>query len=204
MTLQNYKTMASAREKTPQLGLWDDEVPKLSHDVIVLWAYENAEQIVRSYLAAYPKKDYFDIINSKWTSIAITNNSGSSLGNLPPLPEKPPGFQITKTIEQVIEQHPEYVNGRSLPRILGYGDLLIRWFAPRVEWHEGQWHVSNRDAGCLLVEAKTAMPSLGELMRQLNLYRLVYRDVVVISPDSSYQNILHEQGILFVEYKADE
>ncbi len=46
------------------------------------------------------------------------------------------------------------------------------------------------------------MPSLGELMRQLNLYRLVYRDVVVVSPDASYQDLLREQGMLFMPYKA--
>jgi hypothetical protein len=194
--------MASAREKIPQLGLWDDEVPKLSHDVIVLWAYENAEQLVRAYLAAFPTKDYLDTFGEKWGS--ITNNSGIALADLPPLPEKPKEFDGKKTLEQVIEQYPENANGRSLPRILGYGDLLITWAAPCVQWWEGQWCVSHKDAGSLLVEAKTVMPSLGELMRQLNLYRLVYRNVVVVSPDASYQDLLREQGVLFVQYKAGE
>ena len=59
-----------------------------------------------------------------------------------------------------------------------------------------------RETGSLLAEAKTVMPSLDELMRQLNLYRVVYRDVVVVSPDASYQELLREQRILFVQYKA--
>lgn len=192
--------MASAREKIPQLGLWDDEVPKLSHDAIVLWAYENAEQLVRTYLTAFPEKDYLNTFSEKWGS--ITNNSGIPLVDLPPLPEKPKEFVGKKALEQVIEQYAENANGRSLPRILGYGDLLIRWHAPCVQWWEGQWCVSHREAGALLVEAKTVMPSLGELMRQLNLYRLVYRDVVVVSPDGSYQDLLREQGVLFVPYKT--
>lgn len=194
--------MASAREKIPQLGLWDDEVPKLSHDAVVLWAYENAQQLVQSYLTTFPKKDYHKTFSETWDSSVIINNSGRSLADLPPLPEKPTRLHGKKTLEQVIEQYPEHVNGRSLPRILGYGDLLITWSTPRVEWHNEQWCVSHREAGSLLVEAKTVMPSLGELMRQLNLYRLVYRDVVVVSPDASYQELLREQGILFVQYKA--
>jgi hypothetical protein len=194
--------MASAREKIPQLGLWDDEVPKLSHDAIVLWAYENAQQLVHSYLSAFPKRDHYNTVSERWDSSVIINNSGLALTDLPPLPEKPTKLHGNKTIEQVIEQYPENANGRSLPRILGYGDLLITWSAPRVEWCDQQWRVWHREAGSLLVEAKTVMPSLGEMMRQLNLYRLVYRDVVVVSPDASYQELLREQGILFVAYKA--
>lgn len=194
--------MASAREKIPQLGLWDDEVPKLSHDAIVLWAYENAQLLVESYLTAFPEKDYYKTFDEKWDSSVIINNSGRALADLPPLPAKPTKLHGKKILEQVIEQYPEYVNGRSLPRILGYGDLLLKWFAPRVEWHNEQWGVAHKEAGSLLVEAKTVMPSLGELMRQLNLYRLVYRDIVVVSPDASYQDVLREQGILFVPYKA--
>ncbi len=122
--------MASAREKIPQLGLWDDEVPKLSHDAIVLWAYENAEQLVRAYLTAFPDRDNRNTFSEKWGS--ISNNSGMAVADLPPLPEKPKAFDAKKTLEQVIEQYPENGNGRSLPRILGYGDLLITWFSPCV------------------------------------------------------------------------
>ncbi len=196
--------LPSAREKIPQLGLWDDEVPKPSHDAIVLWAYANADQIVHSFLAAFPKRDYADLFNKNWHSNVIINNSGLALADLPSLPEKPTKLHGKKTLEKVIEQYPEYSNGRSLPRILGYGDLVITWSTPRVEWEDDQWHVSYREAGSLLIEAKTVMPSMGELMRQLNLYRLVYRDVVVVSPDVSYADLLREQGMLFVRYNASE
>ena len=195
--------MASAREKLPQLGLWDDEVPKLSHDAIVLWAYENAQHLVQSYLTKFPKRDYNNPFSEQWSASVIVNNSGIPLKDLPPLPEKPVRLHGRKTIEQVIEQYPEHANGRSLPRILGYGDLLLTWSAPRVEWDNEQWHVSFRDAGRLLIEAKTVMPSLGELMRQLNLYRLVYPDVVVVSPDASYQELLFDQGVHFIPYRMD-
>ncbi|KQZ47494.1 hypothetical protein [Massilia sp. Root1485] len=66
-----------------------------------------------------------------------------------------------------------------------------------------QWHVTGRGQR-LLVEAKTVMPSLGELMRQLNLYRLVYSDVVVLTPDTTHTQLLLEQGILLFPYKAEQ
>jgi hypothetical protein len=75
--------MASAREKIPQLGLWDDEVPKLSHDAIVLWAYENAQQLVRAYLAAFPNKDRFNTFSGAWPPVSVTNNPGLALADLP-------------------------------------------------------------------------------------------------------------------------
>jgi hypothetical protein len=37
-------------------------------------------------------------------------------------------------------------------------------------------------------------------MRQINLYRLAYPDVIVAAPDNSYAEVLAEQGVLFVPY----
>lgn len=194
--------MASAREKIPQLGLWDDEVPKLSHDSLVLWAYNNAEKLVRAYLAAFPDRDFYNALSDKWGG--ITNHSKITLADLPPMPEKPAQFVVKKTLEPVIEQYPEMGNGRSLPRILGYADLVITWYAPQLEWGDDQqWHVTGRGQR-LLVEAKTVMPSVGELMRQLNLYRLVYSDVVVLTPDSTHAQLLLEQGVLLFPYVAEQ
>lgn len=62
--------MSGAREKLPQLGLWDAEVSKPNHDTITLWAYNNAETIVRKYVDKFP--DWFKSagidLSSTWTS----------------------------------------------------------------------------------------------------------------------------------------
>lgn len=62
----------------------------------------------------------------------------------------------------------------------------------------------------LYVEAKTKIRSIGELMRQLNLYRSVVRSgsrFLVVAPsmewDSETKAILHEQGIATVDYLAN-
>lgn len=192
--------MASAREKIPQLGLWDDEVPKISHDKIVLWAYQNAEFLLQSYLQAFPERDYRKALGDKWAGDGISYaNAGKKLSELPPLPPKPTTLVTSRELEKVITQHSEH--GRSLPRILGYADLVIQWGDPRAEWYaeKDKW-VVTASTRSLLVEAKTTMPSLGELMRQINLYRQVYGSVVVVGQEDSYAEILREQGVLFVKY----
>jgi hypothetical protein len=45
------------------------------------------------------------------------------------------------------------------------------------------------------------MPTVGELMRQINLYRTAFGGkFVVVSPDDSRADILKEQGVTFVKY----
>lgn len=195
--------MGSARDKLPQLGFWDDEVPKRSHDSMVLWAHANAERLVRQYLAAFPSRDFGAILSKTWGGSSITLRNGEKLSTLPPLPPKPTELVEKKTFEYVLQQHPENGNGRMLPRILGYADLVIFWNDPTVEWGDDQqWHISGRSRR-VLIEAKTVLPSIGELMRQINLYRLVCHDVIVVAPDTTYADILREQGVLVVPFDSD-
>lgn len=53
-----------------------------------------------------------------------------------------------------------------------------------------------------IVEVKSVLPTLGELMRQLNLYRQAYPNVVLMAPDERYAELLKEQGVLFMKYEA--
>jgi hypothetical protein len=73
-----------------------------------------------------------------------------------------------KVFEYVLQQYPENGIGRMLPRILGYADLVMFWNEPTVEWGDDQqWRISGRSRH-VLIEAKTVLPSIGELMRQIN------------------------------------
>ena len=56
------------------------------------------------------------------------------------------------------------------------------------------------------VEIKTAIPSVGELLRQLKAYKtylgLHYTDkFIVVCPDDTYEKIIKEQGYFFYKYK---
>lgn len=192
--------MATNREKQPQLGFWDDEVKLVSHDTIVMWAYENAEAILRSYLESLPDDHYYkDALLPHWNLGATARDLLARKPDFPPIPQKPGNLVTERILERVIQQQPEH--GRSMPRILGYADLVIRWdlrslgIADEKEWYQ---QAITRN---LLVEAKTTLPSIGELMRQINLYRLVYQDVVVIAPDDRYRSILADQGVHFIQYQ---
>jgi hypothetical protein len=66
----------------------------------------------------------------------------------------------------------------------------------------------SRDEHPVLFEAKTEIESLGELFRQLRLYRAGYvagcavstLDFVVVCPDDSNAALIREQGFRFLKY----
>ena len=101
---------------------------------------------------------------------------------------------------------------RNVERIVGYGDVLLTYMFPTVGNIYDPTILSNRDAVIgyqisgdgyqVLLEAKTVLPTLGELMRQLNLYATAFNGKqAVISPDDRYATILREQGYGFMLYK---
>lgn len=196
--------MASAREKLPQLGLWDNEVSKPNHDTITKWAYEHAEMLVRQYVTTYAP--YFnergiDILPD-WSQALLDKNP--ELGIPPPKCSK---LVLKREWEAVLRGRSDGVGGRYNP-ILGYGDLLLHCEANVLgtveteRTRKKEWWVETMRFQ-ILVEVKTELPTIGELMRQLNLYRESVRHVIVVAPDAKYAELLSEQGILFVQYDAD-
>jgi hypothetical protein len=51
------------------------------------------------------------------------------------------------------------------------------------------------------VEVKTSIPTAGDLIRQIHLYK-TYEDAkwIVVSPDAKFENVLREQGIYFFKF----
>jgi len=50
-------------------------------------------------------------------------------------------------------------------------------------------------------EVKTVIPSLGELIRQIKMYRAYDKSkFFVVSPDDRFVKVLNEQGIGFLKY----
>ena len=197
--------MAKSREKIQQLGFWDSEVSKPDHDSVCLWAYENAELI---FNRVYP--EFFD---QEWKDSEITlgsfrnENAASMLlafrnNNLRPNPRI-----HLKTLEYVLKSYTGYEN--KLERIVGYADLLIETKLPNIYpiWSEVgeeiqgyELHFTTDKSPKILVEAKSSLPTMGELMRQLQLYRTAFNGkLVVVSPDDRYEKILSEQGVTFIK-----
>lgn len=204
--------MAKSREKVQQLGFWDAEVSKPDHDTICLWAYKNAEMI---FQAACP-----EIFDHPWLTDEVhlpdrkedaTRDQAKTFVNA----NSRPNPRITKkTLEYVLKSHTGY--GGKLEKIVGYADIVLETEVPHIwatykanpngygeDLFDGfgiGW--SRRiDAPTILIEAKSVMPTVGELMRQINLYRTAFSGrFVVVSPDDSYADILKEQGVTFVKY----
>lgn len=80
--------------------------------------------------------------------------------------------------------------------IIGFIDMAVQ-FVEILEW-EGKTCLEQKNA---LFEVKTKIPSLGELFRQLNMYKQ-YADgkkIVVVSPDTRFKKQIENQGFMFIE-----
>lgn len=205
--------MAKSREKIQQLGFWDPEVGTPDHDTVCLWAYENADAIFR---AVCP--DRFD---HPWFMEEIhlghERNDESAIALAKEFTEENPRPNprvFKRTLECVLRSFTGYQD--KLERIVGYADLLIQTELPNVSprykaattrggddvlvGFELTWSRS-REAPVILVEAKSVLPTVGELMRQIQLYRTAFSgSIVVVSPDDKYESILTEQGVTFVQF----
>ena len=203
--------MAKSREKTQQIGFWDSEVSKPDHDTVCMWAYENVDAILR---ATYPalfdvswREDEveLDVATMSQEEVTIAKKLVKSVPR--------PNPQITsKTIEFVLKSY----TGYQYERIVGYADLVIKTMCPTIKpiyksfpteaektvlhGHSISW--SSREGVSVLVEAKSVLPTIGELMRQINLYRTAFfGKFVVVAPDDKYAAILDDQGVKFIQYK---
>lgn len=70
------------------------------------------------------------------------------------------------------------------------------------------YRVDSPQTGCVLFEAKTKIDTLGDLFRQLNMYRIGYyagdgvwrMKFVVVCPDDTEAERIQQQGFLFLKY----
>lgn len=213
--------MAKSREKIQQLGFWDAEVSKPDHDAVCLWAYDNAEAILR---AVCPDK--FDRswlkgeIDSGWRYEGGQEREDLAREFAKATPRPNPRV-VKKTLEYVLRSFTGYQD--RMEKIVGYADLLLETELPFIHskyrladtkgaddvfdgfqlgWSKKfDWTRPYVEAPRILVEAKSVLPTVGELMRQINLYRTAFRDkFVVVSPDDSYAELLAEQGVTFIKF----
>ena len=210
--------MAKSREKIQQIGFWDAEVSNASHDQVCLWAYENADLIVRT---AFPTMFDREWLDNEIHRVRHYNNDQSTIDmkNAFRAANPRPNPRIfNKTLEYVLKSYTGYQN--KLERIVGYADLLIQFQLPTIcpkykpaakvgeddefDGYELGWsNETPREINypIIIVEAKSVLPTVGELMRQIQLYRTALNCAyVVVSPDESYTKILAEQGVTFIKY----
>ena len=205
--------MAKSREKIQQLGFWDNEVSKPDHDTICLWAYQHAETIFR--IVSPELFDHQWLINEVHLPYPENDAIRDQARKYAKANPRPAPRIIKKTIEYVLKSHTG--QGKLLEKIVGYADLLLETEIPCIvptykanakargndEFDGFAIGWSRRDdAPRILVEIKSSLPTVGELMRQINLYRTAFSgQFVVVSPDDSYAQLLEEQGVFFIKHE---
>lgn len=209
--------MAKSREKVQQIGFWDTEVKSPDHDNVCLWAYHNAEAIFR---AAYPEQFERDWIAHDMDTPAHNDVQRESIlrasWDFAKTTSRPNPRIAKRSLEYVLRSYTG-VRG-DIERIVGYADVLIETELPKVGLTYTEQSDGRRDdvfSGCeltwstnraprILVEAKSVLPTVGELMRQLQLYRTAFGGrIMVVCPDDRYAQILKEQGVLFMQYPSN-
>ena len=199
--------MAKSREKIQQIGFWDAEVSNQNHDEICLWAYKNSEQIAHKinpeiFDRSWSEEDIFDK--------DLTLQERKSLDKF--LLENPrPKPKISqKQLEYVLFSYSGYQNANK--KIVGYADLFFEVSVPMIfkKYNPAQNDEKSTDFEIdgngqksfrVLVEVKSKLPTLGELMRQIQLYKTTFSGAfVVICPNDEYADILKEHGIYFIKH----
>ena len=181
------------RQKHPQLGFWDDEISLHSHDDLQQWCYKNAQLVLTAALNYSPE----------WTTGDTYYYDKRGQGRRPKsfegwrqLPAKPQ-LRINKVILEKTLIDSKF-------RYLGFADLAVQYQSARLSMTEGyacSLEVSGEEA---LIEVKTSMGTLGELLRQLRLYaEAQIGKIVVVSSDDKYAQVLREQGFAFYKYDPD-
>lgn len=168
----------------------DGDLKKPEHDEIMLWLDKNAKEIIEG----------LDFHKNKILKIwETTYQDRTFLNEKPKIPEN---FYEIRNLKKVWE-HP--VQDKTF--IIGFIDLLVKFESLRLyprekiayrreyEWDATYWE------DVIAFEVKTKIDSLGELFRQIQMYKVyVNAPIVIVSPDDKYEEQIKSQGLYFVKY----
>lgn len=104
---------------------------------------------------------------------------------------------IEKRWEFPIHQFHDRMNGETTQGIcIGFIDFVV-FYTYTVDGGYGRYQMN--------FEVKTAIPSLGELFRQINMYRSYENNpFCVVCPDDRFAQQIQKQGIGFLKYEQNK
>lgn len=210
--------MAKPKAQTLQqkLGFFDEDLKKPKHDDMMLWLDENIEDIVNTYCNPFSNQkrlQYF--LNEKKELFNKFNQKGKNIDTsfLDKPVEVPRITRISKKWEYAIEN--QNFRGHN---VIGFVDFYASFnypvpTIPGIGYTHSERNneiidirvpddlIIDFDAfrGEMLIEVKTEIKSLGELMRQINLYKSYRKGrYFVLCPDATHQKLLESQGVEFI------
>ena len=203
--------MATPKKRASTLqekfGFFDEDRKNPTHDRIMFWLDRQAEELAREFFAMAPTWPEELVTKVRAQARALARTQKYAALNLPDLGEPPTRvFEvISKTWEKPI------VTGNNFA--VGFADMeIVAQFSDDLSFCENtgpldfkkpviDWFTIIRKEH-LIFEAKTAIGSVGEIIRQIRLYQQYQPGVyVVVSPDDRYAEVMRGQGIQFLKYE---
>ena len=173
-----------------KLGFADSDLKTPRHDEIMLWLDKHALDVVVATVGNQWTEQDIDWLNEE---LKKHHKPTITLADLPP---RKPLELISVTWEYPI---------KSGTYVVGFIDLVIQYDADSLTLNEYDYsYTPCRSRFIICVEVKSSIPSAGELIRQIQLYRQYQKGTyVVVSPDARYADVLRSQGIEFYHYQVD-
>ena len=131
----------------------------------------------------------------------------------------PPELNVTSELERPIQRQ-RY----NTPDIVGYADIVIHARSTRLATavpFQGvrgtsepqvtaenylKWSIDSQRLCSFAFDAKSAIPSLGELIRQFRTYQVYWTNMpfYVVSPDARFASAISDEGFGFIKYPAGD
>lgn len=192
--------MSKAKAQTIQqrLGFMDNDLKSSKHDEIMLWldhVVENHFNQLITFQREWKSKEFYVMENGK----EIQDSQREIFFKDLELPEKPD--------LEVVKQIWEYpiTKGRD-SYIVGFADMRVDYYDSSLTYYvnEDKFQIYNKEKKSVFFEAKSEIPSLGELIRQIRMYQTyTVGKWFVVSPDSKFDSALEKQNIYFIKYETE-
>jgi len=184
--------------------IYDPEVKTPAHDAIMLWLNENITGIIQNLHPEVAGRNWGGEYLGKIISTAIHESGKTECAG--PLDDPPP-FGIV-LIDRVTWEYPVVKGEGQYQRIMGFVDLAVEYTIPTrlSAWISKKddnlhWEIEARELKAFF-EVKSSIGSLGEVIRQINLYRQLlgsHHEWFLVCPDNSHADLIESQRILFIQ-----
>jgi hypothetical protein len=169
-----------------RFGFADEDLKTTKHDDIMLWVDINIVDIIE-------KSDFHREIINRWCrgidkfGIEVYNTFQNDI------------YKIENY--KKIWEYPISNEGKNM-LVIGFIDMKLEC-KMKLPDYDVKKILFGRDVDLnYYIEVKTEIKSLGELFRQIQLYKSYKNgNYIIVSPDDKYKKIIEEQGLYFIKYE---
>jgi len=189
-------------------SLQERRLTELSKELAKVLQSDGSNEPTAQFLQ--PKKPWEEIKPERVKGVEASIESVKAWTAFPPLPEKPPIGEIATRWEEPITTTRNSSEGNKY--VVGFIDFTVRCKIPSLDlrgiWEDNlhdswrpEWRITFPKL-TFRFEVKTEIPSLGEVIRQINMYREYdsNAEYYLVSPDDKHVDVLKKERIGFVRY----